>query len=301
MWLKNLTLYRLPAPWPVKADTFEKKLAAQPLTPCGSFQMESRGWTPPRDEGVYLHHQNFHWLLALGVEQKLLPSSVIRQVTEERAADLAKKQAHPVGRKQMRDLRDQVTTELLPRALARRRITHGWIDAKNGWLAVDAGADAKAEQFMEALRRAEDDLPALRLETKRSPASAMAEWLVKGEVPGKFTLDQDLELRAPDASKATVRYTRHPLEGREIRDHLSAGKTPVRLGLTWNDRISFVLTEHLQVKRLTFLDILRREDGADDSEQDEEEKFEIDFALMTGELSLLLADLVKALGGEKER
>jgi recombination associated protein RdgC len=301
MWLKNLTLYRLPAPWPVKAEAFEKKLAAQPLSPCGSFQMESRGWTHPRDEGLYLHHQNSNWLLALGVEQKLLPSSVIRQVTEERAADLAKKQAHPVGKKQMRDLRDQVTTELLPRALARRRVTHGWIDAKNGWLAVDAGADAKAEQFMEALRRAEDDLPALRLETKRSPASAMAEWLVKGEVPGKFTLDRDLELRAPDASKATVRYTRHPLEGREIRDHLSAGKTPVRLGLTWNDRISFVLTEHLQVKRLTFLDILRREDGADDSEQDEEEKFEIDFALMTGELSLLLADLVKVLGGEKER
>lgn len=301
MWLKNLTLYRLPAPWPVKAETLEQKLAAQPLTPCGSFQMESRGWTSPRAEGLFLHNQNFQWLLALGVEQKLLPASVIRQVTEERAAELARRQAHPVGRKQMRDLRDQVTGELLPRALSRRRITWGWIDARNGWLAVDAGADAKAEQFMEALRRAEDELPAVRLETVRSPASAMADWLAKGDVPGKFTLDQDLELRAPDASKATVRYTRHPLEGREIRDHLAAGKTPVRLGLTWNDRISFVLTEHLQVKRLAFLDILKREDGPEDSEQDEEEKFEIDFALMTGELSLLLADLVAVLGGEKER
>jgi recombination associated protein RdgC len=301
MWLKNLTLYRLPAPWPVKAETLEQKLAGQPLTPCGSFQMESRGWTSPRSEGLFLHNQNFQWLLALGVEQKLLPASVIRQVTEERAAELARQQAHPVGRKQMRDLRDQVTGELLPRALSRRRITWGWIDARNGWLAVDAGTDAKAEQFMEALRRAEDELPAVRLETVRSPASAMADWLVRGDVPGKFTLDQDLELRAPDASKATVRYTRHPLEGREIRDHLAAGKTPVRLGLTWNDRISFVLTEHLQVKRLAFLDILKREDGPEDSEQDEEEKFEIDFALMTGELSLLLAELVAALGGEKER
>ncbi len=302
MWLKNLTLYCLPAPWPVKAETLEKKLSAQPLTPCGSFQMESRGWTSPRGDGYYLHHQNFHWLISLGVEQKLLPSSVIRQVTEERAAELAQQQAHPVGRKQMRDLREQVTSELMPKALSRRRITHGWIDAKNGWLAVDAAADPKAELFMESLRRAEDDLPALRLETQRSPASAMADWLSKGDAPGKFTLDQDLELRAPDASKATVRYTRHPLEGREIRDHLSAGKTVVRLGLTWNDRISFLLTEQLQVKRLVFLDILRREDGAsEDSEQDEEEKFEIDFALMTGELALMLADLVAALGGEKER
>ena len=299
MWLKNLTLYRLPQKWPVKSDALEQKLAAQPLKPCGGFQMESLGWTTPRSEGPFLHSQENQWLLALGVEQKLLPASVIRQATEERAAKLAKKQAHPVGRKQMRDLREQVTTELMPRALARRRITHGWIDKKAGLLAVDSAADPKAEQFMEVLRRAETDLKTTRLETQRSPASAMAEWLSKAEAPGKFSIDQDLELRAPDASKATVRYARHALEGRDIRDHLSAGKQVVRMGLTWNDRISFVLTEHLQVKRVTFLDILRREDGGEEEKADEEEQFEIDFALMTGELSLLLADLVKALGGEK--
>ncbi len=303
MWIKNLTLYRLPQKWPVKADALEEKLAGQPLKPCGGFQMESLGWTAPRSDGPFLHRQDNQWLLALGVEQKLLPASVIRQATEERAARLAKKQAHPVGRKQMRDLREEVTTELMPRALARRRITHGWIDKKAGLLAVDSAADPKAEQFMEALRRAETGLAAPRLETLRSPASAMAEWLTRSEAPGKFTIDQDLELRAPDASKATVRYARHPLEGRDIRDHLAAGKTPVRLGLTWNERISFVLTGHLQVKRIAFLDILRREDGGQESDEkiDEDEKFEIDFALMTGELSLLVADLVKALGGEKVR
>ena len=302
MWLKNLTLYRLSEKWTVKADALEQKLAGQPLKPCGGFQMESLGWTAIRSEGPFLHSQENQWLLALGVEQKLLPASVIRQATEERAVKLAKKQTHPVGRKQMRDLREQVTTELMPRALARRRITHGWIDKKAGLLAVDSAADPKAEQFMETLRRAETGLTAPRLETQRSPASAMAEWLSKSNAPGKFSIDQDLELRAPDASKATVRYARHGLEGRDIRDHLSAGKQVVRLGLTWNERISFVLTEHLQVKRLTFLDILKREDGGEeggDEKVDEEEKFEIDFSLMTGELSLLLADLVKALGGEK--
>lgn len=304
MLLKNLTLYRLPQKWPVKAESLEQKLAGQPLQPCGKFQMESRGWTAPHLEGLFLHSQNHQWLLALGVEEKLLPASVIRQMTEERAVDLAKKQAHPVGKKQMRDLREQVTSELMPRALSRRKITRAWIDRKGGWLAVDASADPKAELFVETLRRAEDDLPARRLETLRSPASAMAEWLAKAEAPGKFSIDQDLELRAPDASKATVRYARHALEGRDVRDHLSAGKTPVRLGLTWNDRISFVLTETLQVKRLTFLDILKREDGEQeggDTAVDKDEKFEIDFALMTGELSLLLADLVAALGGEKPK
>lgn len=297
MLLTNLVLYRLPVDWAVDAEQLQRHLANQSLQPCGGFQMESRGWTWPHEDGVFLYQQARQWLLALGVEQKLLPSSVIRQEAQDRAAVIEREQGHPVGRKQMRDLRDQVTNELLPRALARRRITHAWIDAGQRLLAVNAVADARVEQFMEALRRADDDMQALRLETERSPAAAMAEWLVQGAAPGAFTIDQDLELRAADAGKATVRYARHSLDGREIRDHIAAGKTVVRLGLTWNDKISFVLTEHLQIKRIVLLNIIRQESEA--GIDDEQEQFELDFALMTGELALMIADLVQALGGEK--
>jgi recombination associated protein RdgC len=298
MWLKNLIVYRLPANWDREADDLEKKLASQPLQPCGSFDMESRGWTCPQGEGSYLYRQLDHWLLALGVEQKLLPASVIRQAAEERAAELAKKQPYPVGRKQMRDIKEQVTAQLLVRALTRRRTTFAWIDVANGWLAIDAAGEPKAEQFLETLRKAEDGFPSIRLDTARSPAAAMTQWVVDGEVPGNFTIDEDLELRAPDASKATVRYARHGLDGQDIRDHIKAGKSPVRLGLTWNDKISFVLTEQLHIKRLAFLDILKRE--GDTEVQDEAEQFDLDFALMTGELSQLLDDLVLALGGHKQ-
>ncbi len=298
MLLKNLVLYRLPADCAVDAEQLQRHLANQSLQPCGGFQMESRGWTWPHEDGVFLYQQARQWLLALGVEQKLLPASVIRQEAQDRAAVIEREQGHPVGRKQMRDLRDQVTNELLPRALARRRITHAWIDAGQRLLAVNAVGDAKVEQFMEALRRADDDMQALRLETQRSPAAAMAEWLVQGEAPGAFTIDQDLELRAADAGKATVRYARHPLEGKEIRDHIAAGKTVVRLGLTWNDKISFVLTEHLQIKRIVLLNVIRQESEA--GIDDEQEQFELDFALMTGELAQMIGDLVKALDGEKK-
>lgn len=300
MLLKNLVLYRLPVQWSVDADELEQKLAQQPLQPCGGFQMESRGWMRPQeDDERYVYRQQRQWLIALGLEQKLLPASIIRQVAQDRASDIARQQGRPVGRKQMRDLRELVTNELLPRALARRSVTHCWIDDANGWLAIDTAADTKAEQFMEVLRRSDDRMQALRLETQRSPASAMAEWLGRGDAPGAFGIDQDLELISADGSKAVVRYARHNLEGREIRDHLSSGKTVVRLGLTWNDRISFILTENMQIKRVTFLNILKRE--SDSELEDKGELFANDFALMTGELSLMLADLVKSLGGEKEK
>jgi recombination associated protein RdgC len=299
MWFKNLVVYRLPEGWSADADDLDRKLAHEALQACGGFQMESRGWVCPHEDGLFLHRQNRQWLFGLGEEQKLLPASVVRQEAQTRADDMARQQAHPVSRKQMRDLKAQVLNELLPRALVRRRTTHAWIDSASNWLVIDTAGEAKAEQFMEVLRRTDEGFPARRLETERSPASAMSQWLIQGEVPGAFTIDQDLELRAADGSKATVRYVRHSLEGKEIRDHINGGKTVVKLGLTWNDRISFVLTEQLQVKRITFLDILKRE--ADAEVEDDDQQFEIDFALMTGELELLLADLTKALGGEKTR
>lgn len=126
----------------------------------------------------------------------------------------------------------------------------------------------------------------------------MADWLASGEAPTGFTIDRECELKAVGEEKAAVRYTKHPLDGEaieaEIKEHLAAGKLPTKLALTWDDRISFVLTEKLEIKRLAFLDLLKEEAGK--SEVDEQ--FDADFALMTGELQRFLPQLVEALGGE---
>ncbi|MBX9810251.1 MAG: recombination-associated protein RdgC, partial [Burkholderiales bacterium] len=199
--------------------------------------------------------------------------------------------------KQMREIRDRVHQELLPRAFTRLRTTRAWIDPIHGWLAIDAAGEARAEELIKTLLQSLDNPPLKRLETRRSPASAMTQWLAAGEASAGFTIDQDLELRSFDESRATVRYVRHALEGREIRDHIAAGKTATRLGMTWRDRISFVLTEQLQIKRLAFLDILKGDTG--EQPEGADEQFDVNFSLMTGELARMLADLVTALGGEK--
>jgi recombination associated protein RdgC len=300
MWFKNLVVYRLPADWSVSAAELEEHLARHPLQPCGPLAMSSSGWVAPASTGRLLHTVNQQHLIALGVDQKLLPSSVIRQVTTERAAALAVEQGFPVGRRQMRDLRMRVTEELRARALTRRRVTRAWIDPENGWFIVDAAGVPKAEELVDTLRDTLGSLAVTFLDVERSPHQSMSAWLMQGNAPMLFALDQDLELQTPDATKATVRWTRHPLEPREVQYHLKAGKYPVRLGLTWRDRISFVLTDKLHVKRVEFLEM-----GPDRSEGDESvdpaEQFDIDFAVMAGELAKLLGELAEALGGQPQR
>ena len=294
MWFKNLQLYRLPKNWADNPVKLEEQLSALTLQPCSASDLQSIGWIAPRDGGTLIHSVNRQWLLALGAEQKLLPASVVKHFANDKAKEIEENEGRRVGRKEMRELREAMTIELLPRAFIRRRTTFGWIDPINGWLVIDAASPAKAEEFLEHLRKSVDRLPAKLLQVTQSPSSAMTGWVAAGEAPSHFTLDQDLELRS--AEKATVRYVKHTLEGEEIRQHIADGKVVTRLAMTWGDRISFLLNENLQIKRLSFLDILKEE--ADGQAENEDERFDIDFTLMTGEVARLLDDLLEALGGE---
>lgn len=299
MWFRNLQIYRLGDEWQWSAERLAERLVRGGFQGCGAFDMQSRGWVPPRgEEGELLVAVNRQWLIALGVEQKLLPAAVIRQYTQARIADLEAKQGFKAGRAQARDLREQVTAELLPRAFVKRSLVYCWIDPVNRWLVIDAASPAKAEAVLDHLKLTLDDLPLRLLRTQTAPATAMTAWLAGRDAPTGFSIDRDCELRAAGEEKAVVRYVRHALDGEEIGRHIAAGKTATRLALTWRDRVSFVLTEQLQVKRLAFLDILK-EDAERRSEQGDD-LFEANFALMSGELAPLLDGLVEALDGEAE-
>jgi len=297
MWFKNLIVYRLPADFSVSAAELEELLSKHTLQPCGALEMVSRGWVSPTPGGRLLHTVNQQHLIALGIDQKLLPGSIIRQVAQERGAALAQEQGYPVGRRQMRDLKMRVTEELRARALTRRRVVRAWIDPLNGWFIVDAAGAAKAEELTEILRVTLGGTFAVQfLETEKSATASMTAWLAHGDAPARFSIEQDLELQSADVNKATIRYTRHPLDVKEVQQHLKAGKHPTRLGLTWSDRVSFVLTDKTQVKRLEFLEMTK--DTADGGDVDAAEQFDIDFAVMAGELAKLLEDLGEAMGGE---
>lgn len=300
MWFKNLQLYRLPTPWQIDLAKFESLLERGPFNRCASHEAMSRGWVAPRKDGALVYSQGGQWLIALAVEQRLLPSSVINEETKERAELIEAQQGYAPGRKQLKELRERVTEELMPRAFTRRRSTFVWIDPQNGWFCVDAASPGKAEEVIEHLRHCLDEFPLTMLHTEVSPTAAMADWLAGGDAPAGFTIDRDCELKAVGEEKAAVRYVRHPLDGDEIageiKAHLASGKQPTKLALTWDDRISFMLSEKLEIKRLAFLDLLKEQ--AEKTAEHADEQFDADFVLMTGELSRFLPQVIEALGGE---
>lgn len=295
MWFKNIFIYRL-AVDSIAPDALLEKLSLKPLLTCSGLDKQSRGWVSCRGDERLIHVANQQILFALGVEQKLLPATIINRFAKERVADIEVQQGYKVGRKELKELKEAITEELLPRAFALQRTTYAWLDLANGRLLIDAASQAKADELLEQLRKTLDELPLKPLHTQIAPVAAMTDWLAGKNAPTGFSIDRELELRASGEGRATVRYANHELEGEEILAHITSGKRATRLGMTWNDRISFVLTEQLQIKKLEFLDIIKEESTA--LAENADEIFELDFTLMTGELARMLTNLTEALGGE---
>lgn len=293
---KNLQLYRLPKPWTISIEDFSKALATRLFNPPGNQDSESRGWVAPQKNGELVHAVGGHWLVTLRIEKKLLPSSVVKQVAQERVEDIEEQENRRVGRKELREIKERVTDELLPRAFTTRRHINAWIDPTDGWLVVDAASSSKAEDVIEWLGKSLESFPLSMLHTELSAGTAMTDWLLAGEAPSGFTIDRDCEMKSPLDEKPSVRYARHVLDGEEIKQHITDGKLPTRLALTWDDRMSFVLTDKGEVKSIAFLDVVLDEVGND--AETAEEIFDTNFALLTGEVTRFLPQLIAALGGE---
>lgn len=274
-------------------------LARKPLCAPGSQDFDSRGWVSPAGDGSMVFASGGYWLIELGIESKILPAAVVKREAEARAEKIADGQGYKPGRKQMKDLREQIMQELLPTALVRPSRIRAFIAASAGVLVIDAPNGNKAEDLLEQLRRTLDKLPLAIVRTQRSPASAMADWLAGDTAPAGFCFEPELELRSITESNATVRYSGGELDHAEIRSHLAAGKMPTRLSLTHDDRLTFSLTDKLTLKQLDFLDVVAEQLHArlDDCSV-EADRLAAELVLFGGVIVDLIEAVTESLGGE---
>ncbi len=293
-------LYRIAAGWPSSAATLERALQDARFVECGAHQEKSVGWIEPRgqEHGALVEVVARQWIMKLMIEVKVLPASVVRRKVDEQVEQIEASTGRKPGKKERRTLNEDVRLALLPLAFTKQASVMVWVDPVSGFLVTDAGSQAKADEVMTWLIKAVDGLVVQLVQTQQSAAGTMAAWLAAKEGPRDFSVDRECELKAADESRAVVRYTRHALDTDEVSQHITMGKMPTRLALTWGSRVSFVLTEQLQLKKVAFLEtVFEGSPGA--SGDTEDDAFDADVAIATGELRKLLPDLLEALGGEE--
>ena len=291
-------VYRLGPAWSLSLEQLEAALQPAQFVECSLSQEKAVGWIPPRgqENGALVESVGGQWLLKLMLESKVVPSSVINRKTKERVAEIEAAIGRKPGRKEMKEIKEDARLALLPMAFTKQGSVLVWIDAAARLLMIDAGSQGRADEVMTCLAKSVDGLGAVLVQTAISPAAAMSDWLLSQEPPAGFSVDRECELKAGDDSKAVVRYSRHALDIEEVQQHITNGKLPTRLALTWESRVSFVLTEGLQIKKLAFVEGVFQ----DDASASKDDRFDADAAIATGEIRRLIPDLLEALGGEMQ-
>lgn len=289
---KNLLIYKIANTIPL-ITSIEKSLDAERFVPLGKSQEKSIGWIEPRGEAhaPLVESINGQYMMRLKVETKGVPGSVINKKAKERAAEIERQFGRKPGKKEMKEIKEDMKMSLLPLAFSKESTHWVWIDPKAGLLMIDASGQSKADEVITMLVKSVAGVQYGLINTNKSPQAAMANWLLTQEAPHNFSVDRECELKAHDESKSAVKFSKHALDRDDVCKHIEEGKLPIRLAMTWNSRLSFSLTESLQLKKIAFLDVVFESAG------DDQDGFDAAVAISTGELCKAIPDLFEALDG----
>ncbi len=299
MWFKNLTIFRLTESFLLSTEELEQKLATLAFHHCGPHEEFSLGWTSPLGKsGQQLTHSSNGFIMLCGKkEERVLPSAVINELVQEKISEKEDQQARKLSKKERTEIKDEIIFDSLPKAFTFSRKIYLYIDPKDGYVIVDSASTKSAEDILSLLRKSLGSLPAIPLSTINKPSTVMTDWLLTQQVPSGIIIEDECELRSPEESGSIIRCKRHDLTLPEIKNHLDSGKEAIKLAVSWEERLSFIIDENLAIKRLRFLELIQ--DQVSDIEvNDAAAQFDVDFSIMSAELANFIPRLLDLFGGE---
>ncbi|PLW71029.1 recombination-associated protein RdgC [Pseudohalioglobus lutimaris] len=301
MWFKNIRAYRLTSPFELSAEQLGEQLGQRVFEPCGKTQALSMGWVSPLGPAseALAHAAGGRLLIKLKREEKLLPSTVVREQLDEKVAEIEAEQARKVYRKERLTLKDEIVQDCLPRAFTRSGAVFAYIDTRSNWVFVDAASAARAEELLNLLRECIGSFPVVLPQVNNAPVDTMTGWIAHQSLPDDFTLGEECELRELGEEGGIVRCRGVDLLSEEVETHLNAGKQVARLALCWEERVKLVLAEDLCLRRLKFSEELMKE-NEDIPEADDAARLDADFALMSDAITGLQERVIALFGGEAE-
>ncbi|WP_028302256.1 recombination-associated protein RdgC [Oceanospirillum beijerinckii] len=302
MWFKNIQVFKCSSPLALNTEQLQEQLNEHRFQPCKSIETYRLGWVfPAATSDQLLHASNKKILLCLRRQEKVIPAAVVNEILKERVEELELKDHRKVGRKEKLNIKEDILTEMTPKAFAKSSYTWGYVDLANQWVIVDAASSKKAEEFLDLLRQTIGSLPVIPLNTEVTPTTLMTHWLNDiSSRPAGLALNGQCELRSDLDEGSVIRCKQQELDAEDVLAHLQAGKQVTKLAIDWQERVQCILNEDLSIKRLRFGDDLLEEAQDSYADEDPMTRLDADFTLMTLELQRFLHELIEWLGGEHQ-
>jgi len=292
---RNLRLYRVSGDWPASEAALSEQLAQAAFEPCGTFNERSLGFEAPVEDagGALCRRVAGADLLQLRVQSRVLPPAVIREAAAARIETFRARTGREPSRTEKREFKEEIYSELLPRALLKSDRIRGFHLGSESMLALGTASANTAERFLDTLRAAFGSLQVMPLAFKRPPAELLKR-IFLGEGPPEFALGRECRMRDPSDAAAAVNWFDMELADRSVREHVRAGLQIDRLGVRFDNTLSCVIDHDAVLRKIRMTGL----DGADDmDDEDPVARLDAEFVMVSGLVGRLLTALKRRLGG----
>ena len=294
---RNLRLYRVTGDWPVSEEELSNQLLNVPFKPCGAFTERSAGWEAPVAElpEVLARRVAGADLFRMRSQSRLLPAAAVNEALEERVAEFSGRMGRPPGRKEKRDLKDEVHAELMPKALLKSDRIWGMYIQSERVLVVDTASETQADRFTDALRSAFGSLPMTPIEFKE-PIARLLTSIFLGQGPTSFLPGRECRMLDPSTGSSSVSWLDIDLSDPSVQKHVRDGLKLDRLAVSFDEVASLVIDQDCVIRKLKLIGMDKVEDG-DALDEDPIGLQDAEFVLTAGVITRLLGALKKQLGG----
>lgn len=297
MWFKNLALFQLTEKFTLTVEEVEKHLNEHAFAPCSTSAPVSMGWVSPLGNNApIVHAASGFMLMAFKVQEKIVPASVIKELVDEKVAEIELQESRTVKKKEKDTLKEEIYQTLLPRAFTRNSVINAYIDTQNGWLVVNASSAKKAELLTVNLRKALGSLK-IRIPEVLPVSMRLTQWLKTNEYPAALTIEDQCILQDDKDASGIIRCQRQNLFTDDILSLIESGRETVQLGLSWQDQLSFIINDEFMIKSVKFLEMVQ--DKANDIvSETKQERFDADFIIMAETLREFIDFLMQVFAKE---
>lgn len=297
MLFKQAQLFSLNKALPVQLSSLLPKLEPLIFKNCPPSFSSSHGWVAPTKENdAPLVYSMGHYLLfSLQFEEKVLPAGVIKKELETKINELQQKEDRKIYSKEKKNLRDEVTMTLLPRAFTQISQIYALIDTKRQWLLTNTLQADKVKALTSSFKKCFDiDVTPLKL---KKISYLLTQWVKQNEAPEGIEILDQCFLQDPNSMKRTIRSQSQSLSSPPLQALIESGLEVKQLMLSWQEAVRFTLTDFMHLKNLRYTDEALA-DVEDDATESALDRFNTDFIMIAKTLDSLFLTLTEHFVGE---
>lgn len=291
MWFKQMQIIPLAARFKHQASEIHQRLENFAFQSCLPSMPSSMGWVSPIDEddAPLTRGLNGCFMIALQIEDKILPASVVNQSLKEKIKQIEMNEARKVRQKEKLSYKDEVTQTLLTRAFTKFTKLYAYIDTRYQWLVLNSISPAKTEIFISMFQKAFGEC--IEKTDLIKPSALLTHWLKTQDYPKEFSVGKSCVLQDPEQQNRVVKCQQQDLFTSGVQTIFKEGFDVVQMELCWQDRLRFVLADDFSLRSV----MLAEEDINEMKEtyESRHERFDADLVLMSESYAGMIKDLLE--------